>query len=500
MNRTLWWMLPLLLWIGGFGLIGAGEDALWFDEFWSLFNAGGVAYEGPPLETPLGPLDIWRQVAEIDPIHPPGYAFAIAIWARFVGWSVFATRALSVLLGMLSVAVIFRLGTDLYSRQVGLMGAFLLATAAFYLHYTHELRMYTMLALLVGGALWGYWRLTAQRGGIFAGGVFFVCTAGLVYTQYLSLFVIVGIGVYHLLLVRKDRRWWVITGLALLAGGTYIPWVPVVWELLVSVSGGPDRAGVFTTRTILHWGTAILTNSLLVSPPRWLLSFVPVAVVLLLLATTRRDQATVFLGVNVLVTGLLMIAINAGTGMFIHIRYLVVMFPALLLIYAAGAVRLPRWVVGLVAVVWLVSGFLQYSTFEAQYNRDSQWALPWKDIATTLDGATVETDLILVQAAGGRSWWDYAQISQFYLKDNPANVTITPLRSWETIEDYQQQLIEQIGEAERIFHVIDVSQPANQLEAVALSLPDGFSACGSLPDLQSLRIEVYARPGLGCDF
>ena len=504
--RKLFLLLPLLLWVMGFGVIGAVADTLWFDEFWSLFNAGGVTYEGVPRDVPLDLKSTWFQIRDIDPIHPPGYAFALAIWSRLTGWNAFSGRMMSVLLGVLAVAMMYRTGHDLFSEQVGLVAAYLLGTSAFFIHYYHEMRMYTLLVLLVCTAIWSYWRLIHYPVRLFAATVFVVSLAGLVYTQYLSLFVAIGIGVYHLLFVRKDRRWLVIAGLAIAAGLLYIPWLSTALNMFLSVTGGPSRAGVLSTPAILQGALAIFSNSLLTTTTQYLISFVPVFAVLLVLSlfpdhchSGRNLSLTVFV-----VTGALMVVINAQTGMFIHIRYLLVMFPPLMLLMAAGVERLvksggsfmPLIIIGL----WMLSGFATYADFEAKYNRDAQWTLPWTDITSSLAGLTTSDDLIVVQTAENRTWWDYAQVAAFYTYDIPARVTLTPLRPYESDVVFREQWQdEQFNGQQRIFSVWDKTQSANTLARFESILQETHVLCHTLVDTATLHIDMYAADESLCD-
>ncbi|MBZ0290898.1 MAG: hypothetical protein K8I30_24950, partial [Anaerolineae bacterium] len=94
-------LLLLAAWLGARGL---NADALWYDEVWSLYYAGGAEIG------PISPLESIQRVAEQlqHEKNPPGYYVALNVWGGLVGWSEFAGRALSWLAGMLTVALTYR--------------------------------------------------------------------------------------------------------------------------------------------------------------------------------------------------------------------------------------------------------------------------------------------------------------------------------------------------------------------------------------------------------
>src|SRR5690349_11992120 len=59
-------------------------------------------------------------------IHPPGYYLALSGWLALTGDTEFALRSFSALAGVVTVALLYRLGREYFSRAAGL-GAALLA-------------------------------------------------------------------------------------------------------------------------------------------------------------------------------------------------------------------------------------------------------------------------------------------------------------------------------------------------------------------------------------
>lgn len=143
-------LLLIAAWLGARSL---NADAIWYDEYWSIYDAGGAHYG------PLSPAQIWERVSGRNPWHAPGYFFLMGAWGSLTGWTAFAARSLSLLVGLLTIAWTYRLGKDIASARVGLSAATLLGTSALYASYLHELRAYTLYTLFTVVTLWAYWKI-----------------------------------------------------------------------------------------------------------------------------------------------------------------------------------------------------------------------------------------------------------------------------------------------------------------------------------------------------
>ena len=114
-------MLMTVILLLSFGLSASGLNArpIWTDELYSVSNMG--AFDGP-----YSPAQIVQSVAGHFPDHVPLFFLLGAGWAHLVGWTQFALRLFSVLSGVLTIAWLYRLGTDVFNRRTGLLGALLL--------------------------------------------------------------------------------------------------------------------------------------------------------------------------------------------------------------------------------------------------------------------------------------------------------------------------------------------------------------------------------------
>ena len=98
--------------------------------------------------------------------NPPLYHFLLYLWVGLTGSSVFALRFLSLVLGVLTVPLVYRLARLAFGELVGLLAALLCTISPFLVYYSQEARMYALatfsttlsmllLARIVSGQSWG---------------------------------------------------------------------------------------------------------------------------------------------------------------------------------------------------------------------------------------------------------------------------------------------------------------------------------------------------------
>ena len=110
------------------------HQSIWYDEGVSIYFANQVLK------------DLVAGVSTDN--HPPLHFFILHFWLKLAGQSEFSVRFLSLISGVLSVPVLFRLGRELFNQRVGLLAAFLLSISPFHVWFSQETRMYTLAALL----------------------------------------------------------------------------------------------------------------------------------------------------------------------------------------------------------------------------------------------------------------------------------------------------------------------------------------------------------------
>ena len=152
-SRHMGILIVIILAMSCVGITGIGADSIWLDEYLSLYYAGGMADET------INAVDVVSRIVERESGQSPIYYVLLSIWGKLAGFSVFSARYFSLLCGLMSLAWVYRLGTDLYSPFAGLCAAIILGGSAFFGIYLHEIRVYTLFVLEILLVIWLYWRV-----------------------------------------------------------------------------------------------------------------------------------------------------------------------------------------------------------------------------------------------------------------------------------------------------------------------------------------------------
>ena len=352
-------MLPLLL-AAALAVPLLDVDAFNGDERASLL-AAGIQRTGP-----WSILDVWESTA---PRHPPGWAMLLSIWGPFVGWSEFAIRALSLFIGLLTLAWVYRTGRNFFTPAAGLFATLLLSASVFHLAYMTRAELYAPVALLAVMCIWYYWRgaLYPQqpRRGAQAG--LLLGSIGLFYSHYLGALLLPALALFHLLFVPKHRRWWrpvLLFSFAMLVATLQIPLIlrGVAYTEDENLRGRFLAAPAFLSHLLSY-----MTNGLVnLSPSLALLLYVCLtfALVIITLRFLRSGKraGTVWLLVFTSATLIsLVIAINEVFRVIVdnRIRYIMPLWPLTALLAGASLWRLANkhriLVTGMLAL-WLISG------------------------------------------------------------------------------------------------------------------------------------------------
>ncbi|MEZ4768999.1 MAG: glycosyltransferase family 39 protein [Caldilineales bacterium] len=207
-------LVPILLLAYGLRVWGLGDRNLWWDEGFSAWIA----------QQPAAQL-VARTAQDV---HPPLYYLLLHLWQTATGANDFALRYLSVIAGVLGVALIYQLARALGNRRAGWLAAFFLAISPFAVTWSQEMRMYTWAALWTTAGLWAAWQLwRSGRWRYWA--VYVLACAAALWTLYLaaSLVLIANIGfVAAWWRRRRDARLlaqWITAQAAVAA--LFLPWL-----------------------------------------------------------------------------------------------------------------------------------------------------------------------------------------------------------------------------------------------------------------------------------
>lgn len=124
-------------------LYGLTAESLWTDE---LITVDFI--------TRMSPLELLVLLPFSQP-HLPLYYVLLDLWLGVAGISELTLRLPAAVFGVATVALCYVLGTELYDRNAGFVGAALVALSRDHIDHSQEVRMYSLLTLLaVASTLW----------------------------------------------------------------------------------------------------------------------------------------------------------------------------------------------------------------------------------------------------------------------------------------------------------------------------------------------------------
>ena len=301
-----------------------------------------------------------QSVAILSPQHGPLYFLILNVWHKLAGSDLFSLRLLSVLFGVMSIAMIYRLALIFGKRGDAAAAAWVLSFLAFYTFFVQYLRMYSLLLFATGLALWSYWivrRSKSQRP--WAWVLLIIAIALLPYIHYFGGLIVAAIGTYHIACFTRHRRWWLI--LAALAAGilVFVPWIPIVLSGLVEhqLDQGAATARL-TFVDAMRAVVSILSNGIL--------PVAPFVAGLALVGFRRMTVAERYLGFVALFVAIALFALNEAAPVLVEnrMRYVLVLAVPYCCLVVIALRKLQSWKtlrIGLLAC-WCLTFFYYLGT------------------------------------------------------------------------------------------------------------------------------------------
>jgi mannosyltransferase len=220
-----YWLLPILALATLVRFYNVTQPTLWYDE---AFSALVSAYS---------PALIWYHSGQ--DVHPPLYYLLLHGWMGIFGHSVFAIRAMSVVAGVVSVALAQWLVSLIATRRAAIVAGLLLALLPIAVRYSQELRMYALMGVWLLGATIAliYWVANPSRYRYLL--IYALLMTAAFYTHYFAAVCVVSHWLYVCLPLKHGRPvlrplWW-LANVAIVVG--YVPWIPHLLDQLSHTAG-----------------------------------------------------------------------------------------------------------------------------------------------------------------------------------------------------------------------------------------------------------------------
>ena len=188
-------------------------EGAWFDESFSISHAA----------RPLGQL---FDVVINDFAHPPLHHLALHFWFAVAGVGAWEARLISVILGTLSIPLLYLIARRFTDPATSLCAAFLLAISQIAVYFSQEARGYMQTQFFSLAAALSFLALL-EKPNFACSTLFALCGLATIYSHYYGAGTLLALGIYWLIFRRSysPGRGTRLTVIALVIAAAYTPWL-----------------------------------------------------------------------------------------------------------------------------------------------------------------------------------------------------------------------------------------------------------------------------------
>ena len=479
--------IALLLILMALTLHNLNADPYWVDEVIAVQRAGLTTYE-----TDSSITAIWQRTALISD-QVPGYYILLAKWAGAVGNTPFTGRLLSLLIGIICVSLVYQLGKRLSDSQAGFAAAVVLASSAFFTLFLHEMRMYALLICLISLMLWCYWLVTHGYQTWWSQVGLVMSTAMLMYTYYLSIVMIAAVCTYHLIFAKKNREWWRVPILMVIAGLLFLPWLLTSFSVFEDTYRNEIRQMFTQSRVDAIEAVAEAfsnTNTLFLA-------------LILLFAMQWRKESHRFAWFILFVALSLMLILNPWFGVLVNLRYMLMLWIPLALLSGLGIREIVRrgipasLIFGLIAVVGIL--YILDPSVAESYDLPIRY-LPWDALVETIQPHEQEGDVLTFLVSIEDNDWEGVheqRVMPHYFHDSVVEpVFLEDVRNLPD-EGFLNEVRQLTQDVDRIWFAYPKKLPSWRNGMLTDFYRDqGYIHCGIFADTPELYTDLYVHQRL----
>lgn len=476
-------VLLLVTWLGARKL---NVDGVWFDEWWSLYVAGADNFNvSRSIDA------IWQRIAEEDIRQGIFYPYALAGWGSMVGWTEYATRALSLLAGLIAVSAVFRLtwaSSEEKSPFAGLAAAILMGSSVWFIFFLHEMRVYMLMVMFVVLVLLFYQRIMVWRREprLWNFIVLAIFTGLLLNTHYFAGIVVGVLGLAHiarLFVAKADRRWW---GIVFAWGASTIFLLPWLLNL-------PAAAQVSLNEPRVQPDIQLLLEITLTTFSTFGNTHLAVVIVLLVYGVFSPS------GRRTAVFALIVLLLNLGAYAFFslnELRYNIALLPLLALVGGVGAARLAKHGLSpiLILGLWALSPLLLDSSFQVERMIQRWPGQPIREMAGVL-APHIATDDVIVNLLGDENRPTLAlHPLVHYMGDFGARIEVVENSTYPGIQNFVARTEAAVADANHVWLLFDPRWQFSDWGLFEYLLnQQGYYHCATLADDATMVIWGFGK-------
>jgi len=351
------------------------NQSLWLDEAIGAIAARDFTYS-----------EILKNFIVVDN-HTPGYYLLLKFWAGIFGYSEFTLRGLSVVFGILTIFVTFKIAELVSkSKTIAIFASLLLATSQIYVYYSQEARMYAMAGFFAALAVL-YFIKVLDKDRNMDWVVFSASILGTMLSDYMPVFLLPLFPVYVLVKKRKVLIKLLISFIPLSVFGVF--WMPIAKIQIMNYSIVPDTflfGGATFKQLALLWMKFVFGR--VTFEPKFayylLVALVSIPVIISLITSLKKRNLLIWLWVLMPLAGGFMASFIFPA--FSYFRYIYIL-PAFYILISLGN---KKPLIYLVLAFNLISLLIYYSDQKQQREQ-------WREAVNYIESQSPENAIALFE-------------------------------------------------------------------------------------------------------
>lgn len=330
----------------------------------------------------------------------PLHYMLLHLWIIFFGKSEFSVRSLSVIFGVLTILMSYKISKLIFDRSTGTLCAFLIGVSTLHIYYSQEARPYMLTLFLSLLSIYFFIRLLKNQDiRILAG--FIISNTLLIYSHYLGISIILAQNIYVLTqyffnknLKLNIKTWIVLQGLILIF---FLPWVVVIMTYYKE-----KTASLFFWVPPISIDTVVRSFTEFSGSESLLLIF---AILFLLNKKTLSLKKNIYylLFLWLLTPFIILLAISKIFFPIYHERYVLIALIPFYILVSKGLMNTSSTVRTIILTVIIA---LSLNNLTNYYSTPKKYQ--WKEVVSFIEEQATSQDLIVFNAARCRKYnFDY---------------------------------------------------------------------------------------------